>query len=315
MTKFKLISILLLSSLIVLSAQLRAQDLPGVAIADTEVGQSAKTLINLASQQLPELFANGTSWRSFDGFFYKYFAASGVFVGINGDDLYLLGGQFGSVATYAGKVSDAIIALGGGGVGGSFFNDLVTASTLNDLLNYFQTITVSYDTITSAFSLLASVAIEAQGEEVIGGQSARKLVVTLSGSNLPQPSTALLWVDASGTIIRVEQNGGVFVAPTANLIGTGLISGALLALKAAEAPAVQAAIEQELASPTIGTKTFDNVISGIGVKTLAIEVKANEASRILFEISDFGAFSIATKLESTLLTTTTKFELKDIVLR
>lgn len=298
------------------SMQLKAQDLPGADVPDSDVSQNAKTLISLASQQFPQLFSNGSAWRSFDGFVYKYFAASDVFVGINGDDLYLLGEQFGEVATFAGKVADAIVALGGGfGTSQPLFTDITTASTLNDLLRYFQTITVSYDTIAGAFSLLSSVALEVQGQETVNGTSAQKVFVTISGNNLPQPSTAQLWVNDEGTIVKLVFNGAEFAAPTANTIGVGLVSGMLLALKGAESPIIQAAIAEELASPAVDTKIFDNVISGLAVKTLAIEVGDDQSAKILYEISDFGAFSISTKLESTLGPTTTRFELKDIVLR
>ena len=316
MLKHKFLTTLLCSLLMAFSLQLKAQNLPGIAVADTEVSSSAKTLISLASQQFPNIFSNASTWRSFDGFFYKYFSISGVFVGINGDDLYLLGGQFGDVATYAGKVADAIVVLGGGpGVSSPLFNDLVTASTLSSLIGYFKTITVSYDTITSAFSLLSSVALEVQGQESVNGKSAQKLLVTISGNNLPQPTVAQMWVDDNGIIIKLILNGGEFPESSSNLIGTGLVSSMLLALKSAESPIIQTAITQELANPSVDTKVFDNVISGLSVKTLAIEVGDAQTARVLFEISDFGGFSITTKLESTIAGATSRFELKDLVLR
>ncbi len=318
MLQKRLLITLVFSLFMVCSLQLKAQNLPGAEVADAAVSQNAKTLIGLASQQFPQLFSNGTPWRSFDGFFYKYFAVSGVFVGINGDELYLLGGQFGEVASYAGKVADAIVVLGGSGFAGAstpLFTDITTASTLSALLSYFRSVTVSFDTISSAFSLLSSVALEVQGQESVAGKPAQKVLVTIAGNNLPQPTIAQLWVDDSGVIVKLILSGTEFPASSSNTIGVGLISGALLALKAAESPNIQAAIAEELASPTVDTKIFDNVISGLAVKTLAIEVGDSQTARILFEISDFGAFSMSTKLESTIAGTTSKFELKDIVLR
>ncbi len=308
---------LLCSLILVSSMQSQAQDLPGVEVSDASVSQNAKTLISLAAQQIPELFANGTPWRSLDGFFFKYFAVSGIFVGITGDDLYLLGGQFGDVATYGGKVADAIVVLGGASTGGPLFNDITTPSTLNALIAYFKTITVKLDTISTLaiFNNSASVAHEVQGQETVAGKATTKLQLTLAGSNLAQPVPATLWVDETGFIAKLIYNGTEFASPTSNTIGVGLVSSMLLALKSAESAQVQAALAQELASPAVDTKIVDNVISGLAVKTLAIEVSANPSATILFEVSDFGPFSIMTKYASTLAGTTTKFELQDIVLR
>jgi hypothetical protein len=93
---------------LVCSLQVSAQSLPGTAVSDSAVSQSAITLISLAEQVYPSLFGQATSWRSYEGFFYKYFANSGVYVGINGADLYLMGGQFGNWPSHQGKIADAI---------------------------------------------------------------------------------------------------------------------------------------------------------------------------------------------------------------
>ncbi len=313
----RFLTTLFCSLVFVSSLQLRAQDLPGVEVSDASVSQNAKTLISLAAQQFPGLFANGTPWRSLDGFFFKYFSVSGVFVGITGDDLYLLGGQFGDVATYAGKVADAIVVLGGASSGGPLFNDITTPSTLNALIAYFKTITVKLETVSTIaiFNSTASVGLEVQGQETVAGKATTKLQLTLAGSNLAQPQPATLWVDETGFIAKLIFNGTEFASPTSNTIGVGLVSSMLLALKSAESAQVQSILAQELASPAVDSKIADNVIGGLAVKTLSIEVSSSPSATILFEVSDFGPFSIMTKYASTLAGTTTKFELQDIVLR
>lgn len=294
----------------------QAQDLPGTAVADSALSTNAITLISLAEQKYPELFSNATSWRTFDGFFYKYFAKSGVYVGINGSDLYLLGGPFGNTVVNQGKIADAVVALQGETPSNSgLFQNTVTASTLRDLLRYFRGITVAYSSISSFGNLQSAVALEAVGQEVVGDKTTDKLIVTLSGSNLASPLAYQMWVDSEGIIVKLLQNGFEFAYPTSNAVGAGLVSGMLLALKGAEAPAVQQALANELANnPAVSQKVVDAVISGNAVKTLALQI-GSAGANILLELSDFGAFSIATKMESTLSATKTSFELKDLVLR
>lgn len=299
------------------SLQLQAQTLPGTEVAESEVDQNAVTLVNLASAQFPQLFANGTAWRRLDNFYFQYFAVSGVYLGVNQGDLYLLGGPFGNQAVNQGRVSDAVALLTATTApSAASFDDFTSASTLKDLLRYFKTLTIGYDTITSAFEIRAAVSLEVQGNETVGGTAAEKLIVTITGNNLSEPQTYQMWVDSEGVIIKLVQAGGTeFLMPSSNLIGSGLVSSMLLSLAAAESPVVQAAIAEELASPTIATKTTDGNISGLPVKTLAIQVGEDGTPTILFEISDFGNFSMTSKFQSTFLGTTTSFELRDVVLR
>ncbi|MFK7863811.1 MAG: hypothetical protein AB8B95_06230 [Pseudohongiellaceae bacterium] len=299
------------------SLQLQAQSLPGVEVSSTNVDPDAITLVNLASQQFPDLFSGGTPWRQFEGFYFQYFATSGIYLGVNAGDLYLLGGPFGNRAVNQGKISDAVNLLSSGTSSSQvFFDDITAASTLKDLLRYFKTLTISYDTITSAFQVLAAVTLEVQGAENVGGTPAEKLIVTVTGNNLPEPQTYQMWVNSEGVIIKLVQAGGIeFLMPSSDLIGSGLVSGMLLSLASAQSPVVTAAIAEELASPTVSTKTRDANISGIPVKTLAIQVGTEGTPTIVFEISDFGSFSMTSKLESTFAGSTTRFELKNVVLR
>lgn len=299
-----------------LSTQLRAQNLPGTAVTTADVDQNAVALVELAAQQFPELFSNSSTWRLFDGFYFQYFAGSGIYLGVNQGNLYVLGGPFGDQAVNQGRVSDVLALLRNSSAPSVSFDDFTSASTLKDLLRYFQTLTIAYDTISAAIDLRTSVSLEAQGTENVGGTQAEKLIVTINGNNLTEPQIYQMWVDNEGVIIKLLQAGGIeFLMPSSNLIGSGLVSSMLLSLAAAESPVVQAAISEELASPSLTTKTTDGNIGGIAVKKLVIQVGTENTPAILFEISDFGSFSMTSKFESTFLGTTSSFELKDIVLR
>lgn len=297
-----------------------AQDLPGSAVSDSAVSQSAITLVNLAQARYPELFTSPTSWRTFDGFFYKYFAASGVYVGINGPDLYLLGGPFGNTVQYQGRVADALVVLqGSGGSTGAdtqLFKNVTSANTLLDLLSYFRSLTLSYGTVNSFANTQAAVALEAQGQELVDGVTTDVVMLTLTGNNLSAPVIYKMYVNAQGTIVKLRQNNFDFVMPASNAVGAGLVSGMLIALKTADAPAVRAALDKTLKDSAAVTKnTQARVIAGLNVQTLSLQISDGASATILLEVSDFGPFSMATKMSSTLGGTTTSFEITSAVLR
>lgn len=308
---------------LLVSANGMAQDLPGSAVSDSVVNQSAITLIGLAQQRYPELFTGATSWRTFDGFLYKYYSASGVYVGINGPDLYLLGGPFGNTVQYQGTVADALVALQGNSNGSSgsgstsqLFKSVTSNNTLRDLLGYFSSITLSYGTVTSFANLQAAVALEAQGQEQVDGATADVVALTLTGNNLSAPVSYKMWVNAQGTIVKLRQNGYDFLMPASNAVGAGLVSGMLIALKAADAPSVRAALNDTLQdSAAVSQKTHARTISGLNVQTLSLQIGDGASTTVLLEVSDFGSFSMATKMSSTLGGSTTSFEITSAALR
>lgn len=71
----------------------------------------AETLLQLAQDLYPSLFSNGSELGSLQGYVYKHFPASGIYVGFKDERLYLIGGQFGSSLTDMGPVSAAVTAL------------------------------------------------------------------------------------------------------------------------------------------------------------------------------------------------------------
>lgn len=314
---FNLVPVLFL---LVFSAQLYSQQLPGIEVADSAVDQNAVTLVNLASQKFPELFSGGTPWRQLDGFSFKYFSATGIYLGVSAGNLYVLGGQFGDQASNLGKVTDIVVTLSsdaGTGAGGILFNDISSANTVKDLLRIFKTITVSYSTLSSIGNSEAAVSMEVQGSEAVNGVSAEKVILTITGNTLTEPQVYQMWVDDEGIILRLASlnNNFEYAPATANLIGTGLLSSMLLSLAAGDSAVVQGAISTELASTSVSSRAVDATISGLAVKTLALETGIGSSAKIIFEISDFGDFSIMSKFESMVAGTSTSWELKNVVLR
>lgn len=314
---FGLIPIVLL---LVFSAPLYSQQLPGIEVADNAVDQNAVTLVSLANQKFPELFSGGTPWRQLDGFSFKYFATTGIYLGVSGGNLFVLGGQFGNQAANLGKVTDIVATLSsdtGTGTSGVLFNDITSASTVKDLLRIFKTITVSYSTLSSFGNSEAAVSMEVQGSEAVDGVSAEKVILTITGNTLAEPQVYQMWVDGEGVILRLASvnNNFEYAPATANLIGTGLLSSMLLSLAGGDSAVVQSAISAELASSSVSSKAIDATISGLAVKTLVLETGVGSSAKIVFEISDFGTFSIMSKFESIVAGTSTLWELKNIVLR
>jgi hypothetical protein len=89
----------------------------------------------------------------------------------------------------------------------------------------------------------------------------------------------------------------------------------LLSLARGDSAVVQCAISAELASSSVSIRAVDATISGLAVKTLALDTGVGSSSKIVIEISDCGAFSIMSKFESMVAGVSTLWALKDVVLR
>jgi nucleoid DNA-binding protein len=102
----------------------------------------------------------------------------------------------------------------------------------------------------------------------------------------------------------------------ANTIGAGLVSGMLLALAAAETPPVKAGLNNQLANNAAVTQgTRNATVSGIAVQQYTLTIGSSASASVELDLSDFGNFSLATRIRSVLLSTTTTFQMRDIQLR
>ena len=73
--------------------------------AHADTLSNSNTLFNFAEQSYPELFSppqpgTGTS----EGYYYRYYANTKVYLGTRGDQVYALGGPFGAAPVYGGRI-------------------------------------------------------------------------------------------------------------------------------------------------------------------------------------------------------------------
>ncbi|MDP2129077.1 MAG: hypothetical protein Q8K97_17050 [Pseudohongiella sp.] len=297
------------------SAQSHATPTPGTPVGQSQITQNVAKLFDLAQQVFPELFSGAGDWHLFEGFYYKYFANTGTYIGIKESNVYLMGGPFGGEPISHGPIADALTMLEGALADSSEpFRNVAKALNVGDLISYFAEVTLEYGAGGNIPKV--TIALELLGQEAIDGAASDKVKVTISGGSLSAPQSVLLWVNAEGIITRYDQNGFVVGMPQSNTFGTGIISGMLIALAAADSPIVKAAIDEQLSSNEAVTQNMGTgSISGVPVKTLSIQVGATGGPKITGELSDFGSFSMLTSLQSQLGFSATSFEIKHVVLR
>ncbi len=63
------------------------------------VSMDEQSVLDLALELYPALFSNGSALGLYDGYRYKYFADSKIYVGLKNSHVYLMGGMFGSGIT------------------------------------------------------------------------------------------------------------------------------------------------------------------------------------------------------------------------
>jgi hypothetical protein len=125
-----------------------------------------------------------------------------------------------------------------------------------------------------------------------------------------------MWVDSQGIIRKLLQGTFEYPYPMSNTIGAGMVSGVLLALAAADSPTVKAALNNQLANnAAVKQGTRNTSVSGIPVQQFTLTVSTTPSVSFELDLSDFGNFSIATRMRTVLQSTTTTFQMRDIQLR
>lgn len=99
------------AGLLAASPALMAQSTPGTITAAADVSADIKTMFTLAAEKYPTIFVNGSDWRSYSGFIYRFFPSSGVYAGVKDGQVYLMGGVFGPSLTPKASVAAATAAL------------------------------------------------------------------------------------------------------------------------------------------------------------------------------------------------------------
>lgn len=69
------------------------------------ISANAQAMLDLAAQIYPTLFTNGGPLATTEGYVYRFFRDSGIYIGIKDDNVYTLGGPFGNVITNKGSVA------------------------------------------------------------------------------------------------------------------------------------------------------------------------------------------------------------------
>jgi hypothetical protein len=75
------------------------------------ISSDVQTIFDLAAVVYPAWFKNGSELGLFQGYVYKYFATSGIYVGVKDNTIYVLGGPFGNSITNVGTVASVLSAL------------------------------------------------------------------------------------------------------------------------------------------------------------------------------------------------------------
>lgn len=83
----------------------------GCGTATPSLTTEAQSMFDLAAELYPTLFRTGTEARNYQGYTYRFYPESGIYVGIKDNKVYLLGGQFGSAISEQGNVAAVVTSL------------------------------------------------------------------------------------------------------------------------------------------------------------------------------------------------------------
>jgi hypothetical protein len=130
-----------------------------------------------------------------------------------------------------------------------------------------------------------------------------------------------LWIDAQGVVVKLVLNGNFeYNSAQAKAIGPGLMSAMLLSLAAVDQPTVRGVIANATADSSVVTANTTNAtIGGVAVKSMELVVSSSVENAVELTLSDFGAFTMATKYSASLdggfQKSTSYFRIVDVVLK
>ncbi|HTQ98862.1 MAG TPA: hypothetical protein VMH83_02685 [Candidatus Acidoferrum sp.] len=116
-----------------------------------------QSVFDVAAQLYPTLFTNGSALGLYQGYTYKYFASSGIYVGVKDGNVFLLGGQFGNSITNEGSISSVLTYLQGVKTKQASTGGTTTGGTTTSL--YKLTLTGSLKATVAGFSTTIPVNI------------------------------------------------------------------------------------------------------------------------------------------------------------
>jgi hypothetical protein len=193
---------------------------------------AATSVLDLALEVYPSLFGQGSELKQAQGYVYRFFASSGIYVGFKDGKVYVVGGPFGdkilekgtiATVTTALNTAKANIALGGnvdaGGNGSGSANgdlwDITISGTTSITLPVVGTQTVAISALTLENVTSTNPASEQEIENIIeeyfkdyGTITELKVVIVNNTAN-----RVTLDLTFKGTVV----SSGVSVATTYNL--------------------------------------------------------------------------------------------------
>ena len=312
---------LLLSFAALLLQPAAAQDLPGLAIDTATVAAEVQALIELGQQAFPTDIpsASASGWRVYEGFVFKYYAATGIYVGIKDDEVYLFGGpytaitHYGSLAAVTSALQARITNMNKPNPPYADFKNLLIVETLPQVIETFASITLEDGTLGASGNVITHVKLDNHGEEMMDGSWLTHLTAAIAYPDISR--TFDMWVDGSGRFLRLKFDGLDFSIPQAQALGPPVVDGFLSALSAADIAQVGFALAGEIQNPALSTKLTKRLVGDTEVDTIKLEVSSDADASVIAYISDFGSFAMATEFSSTLGTETTFFEIIDMTLR
>lgn len=75
------------------------------------ISTQAQSVFSLADELYPTMFKGGSALQTYQDYTYKFFSASGIYVGIKNDHVFLMGGPFGTAITDKGYISEVLVSL------------------------------------------------------------------------------------------------------------------------------------------------------------------------------------------------------------
>jgi hypothetical protein len=314
-------SALLVSSLVLFQPAI-AQNLPGTAVDTAAVATELQNLLNLAQSAYPSTVpaASASGWRSYQGYMFKFYSATGIYVGIKDGQVYLLGGPYtqitpyGSVAAVTSALQTRIAANANtaGSATTADFGGVIAAKTLADLKQRFSLLTMEWTSAIGSLRTTSQITLEVVGQETINGVDTDKMKITITGSG----STLAydMWVNSAGKTVRMAVGSFVYPDSQAEVLGATAVSGFLIALAAGDNPQLQAALNGQLSNGALSTKVTQRTVGNTTVPTVQLTVAANGAN-ITGYYSDFGSFTMLTQFSSTISTLSNSFEVINMKLR
>lgn len=157
---FKRLSTQTLLTTILCLALLLATLASPTTLADTR--SNAIRLFDFAEQSYPELLRPAApEVQKIQGFYVRHYSEQNIYLGIRGDDVYVLGGPYGDQLTFVGNTSDFI------NLPETDISDAIFTNRLNSCSYYADHLTSAVQDIRRSILFTGSVVITVEGDQCV----------------------------------------------------------------------------------------------------------------------------------------------------